>query len=58
MTSNWRSTFSRCGRWPRRRGADRPRQVIDPSIYEMTWVPKGRDLDLEQALLCRIKRTI
>jgi hypothetical protein len=30
--------------------------VIDPTWYEATWIPKGRDGDIEQILLARLKR--
>jgi hypothetical protein len=30
--------------------------VIDPTIYESNWIPKGRDMEIEQILLQQIKR--
>jgi hypothetical protein len=35
---------------------ERQYEVIDPSVLERTWIPKGRDPALEQAILQRIKR--
>jgi hypothetical protein len=34
---------------------ERQYEVIDPTIFEAQWIPKGRDLALEQAILRRIK---
>jgi hypothetical protein len=31
-------------------------EVIDPTVFEATWIPKGRDVDLEQVILQRIKQ--
>lgn len=30
-------------------------QVIDPTVFESNWIPMGRDIDMEQAILCRIR---
>jgi hypothetical protein len=34
---------------------DRQYQVIDPSVYEAAWIPRGRDTELEQLILQRLK---
>jgi hypothetical protein len=34
---------------------ERVYEVVDPTVYESTWIPKGRDVPLEQALLRRIQ---
>jgi hypothetical protein len=34
---------------------DRQYQVIDPSVYEASWIPRGRDTELEQLILQRLK---
>jgi hypothetical protein len=34
---------------------DRVYEVVDPTVFESTWIPKGRDEPLEQSLLRRIK---
>jgi hypothetical protein len=31
-------------------------EVIDPTIYEASWIPIGRDLKLEQVILHRLKQ--
>jgi hypothetical protein len=35
---------------------ERQYEVIDPTVFQTNWVPKGRDVDLEQVILQRIKR--
>src|SRR5262249_30884315 len=35
---------------------ERQFEVIDPTIYEASWIPLGRDIKLEQAILCRLKK--
>jgi hypothetical protein len=30
--------------------------VVDPTIFESSWIPRGRDLEIEQILLQRLKR--
>jgi hypothetical protein len=35
---------------------ERQYEVIDPAVLERTWIPKGRDTELEQAILQRIKQ--
>ena len=34
---------------------ERQFEVIDPTVFESTWIPKGQDVDIEQMLLERIK---
>jgi hypothetical protein len=34
---------------------DRQFEVIDPTFFESTWIFRGRDVPLEQELICRIK---
>jgi hypothetical protein len=34
---------------------ERQYEVIDPTVFEGNWIPKGRDVDLEQVILQRIK---
>jgi hypothetical protein len=34
---------------------DRQFEVIDPSVFEHNWIPLGRDIELEQAILKKIK---
>jgi hypothetical protein len=31
-------------------------EVIDPSVYEATWIPRGRDTAMEQLVLQRLKK--
>jgi len=35
---------------------ERQFEVIDPTLYESTWIPQGRDVPLEQAMLARLNR--
>ena len=35
---------------------ERQFEVIDPTVFESTWIPKGRDPEIEQAILQRIKK--
>jgi hypothetical protein len=35
---------------------ERQYEVIDPSVLERTWIPKGQDMELEQVILQRIKQ--
>ena len=35
---------------------ERQFEVIDPTIYEATWIPLGRDVKLEQVILARLKQ--
>ena len=37
---------------------DRQFEVIDPTFFESAWIFKGRDVPLEQELICRIKRRL
>jgi hypothetical protein len=37
---------------------ERQFEVIDPTVFESTWIPLGRDGELEQLLLQRIKRCL
>jgi hypothetical protein len=37
---------------------ERQFEVIDPTVFEATWIPKGRDTDIEQMLLEQIKRRL
>jgi hypothetical protein len=34
---------------------ERQYEVIDPTVFESNWIPIGRDTDLEQAILCKLK---
>jgi hypothetical protein len=34
---------------------EREYEVVDPTLLESGWLPRGRDPDIEQQLLCRIK---
>jgi hypothetical protein len=29
--------------------------VVDPTLFEANWIPKGRDVQVEQVLLCKLK---
>ena len=31
-------------------------EVIDPTVYEPTWIPRGRDTEMEQEILRRLKK--
>lgn len=33
-------------------------EVIDPSVFEAKWIPKGRDIAFEQMILCRLKKCL
>jgi hypothetical protein len=35
---------------------ERQYEVIDPTVFETTWVPLGRDLQIEQVMLQRLKK--
>lgn len=35
---------------------ERQYEVIDPTLYESTWIPMGRNCELEQLILQRIKK--
>jgi hypothetical protein len=35
---------------------ERQYEVIDPTIYESSWIPQGRNCELEQLILQRIKK--
>lgn len=35
---------------------ERQFEVIDPTVFEANWVPRGRDAELEQLILQRLKR--
>ena len=35
---------------------DRQFEVIDPTIYESNWIPLGRDCEMEQVILQRLKK--
>lgn len=37
---------------------ERQFEVIDPTVLDSLWIPKGRDTDIEQMLLERIKRRL
>jgi hypothetical protein len=37
---------------------DRTYEVIDPTVFESRWVPFGRDLEMEQAVLQRLKKCL
>jgi hypothetical protein len=37
---------------------DRQFEVVDPSVIEANWIPKGREENLEQAILQRIRHKI
>jgi len=37
---------------------ERQYEVIDPSVLERNWIPKGRDIELEQVILQRIKQCL
>ena len=37
---------------------ERQFEVIDPTIFEAGWIPRGRDVPLEQAILQQLKRTM
>jgi hypothetical protein len=30
-------------------------QIVDPTIFESNWIPKGRDIAMEQAIIQRLK---
>jgi hypothetical protein len=34
---------------------ERQYTVIDPTVFESNWIPRGRDLEIEQSLLQRLK---
>jgi hypothetical protein len=33
-------------------------EVIDPTVFEWTWIPRGRDTQIEQQLLTRMKKCL
>jgi hypothetical protein len=35
---------------------DRPYQVVDPAFVEINWIPRGRDVEMEQLILQRLKK--
>lgn len=35
----------------RQNSVDRQFEVVDPTVYETTWIPKGRDAHIEQSIL-------
>ncbi len=37
---------------------ERQYEVIDPTVFESRWIPRGRDADIEQLLLEQIKRKL
>jgi hypothetical protein len=37
---------------------ERQFEVIDPTIYESNWIPRGRDCEMEQLILQRIKKCL
>ncbi|MCI0461932.1 MAG: hypothetical protein L0Z62_33690 [Gemmataceae bacterium] len=37
---------------------ERTVEVIDPTVFEANWVPRGRDVEVEQQLLARLKRCL
>ncbi len=37
---------------------ERQFEVVDPTVFESTWVPRGRDTELEQVILCRLKKCL
>jgi hypothetical protein len=34
---------------------ERQYEVIDPAVYESNWIPLGRDVPVEQAILCKLR---
>ena len=34
---------------------ERQYTVIDPTLFEANWIPRGRDLEVEQVLLRKLK---
>ena len=37
---------------------ERPYEVIDPTLLEASWIPRGEDVDIEQQLLARIRNCL
>jgi len=37
---------------------DRTYEVVDPAYFESNWIPLGRDCELEQLILQRIKKCL
>jgi hypothetical protein len=37
---------------------ERPFEVVDPTLLEASWLPRGEDVDIEQQLLARIKKCL
>jgi hypothetical protein len=37
---------------------DRQFEVVDPAVIETNWIPKGREIYLEQEILKRINRDL
>jgi hypothetical protein len=35
---------------------ERKYEVVDPTLLESSWIPRGEDIDIEQQLLCRLKQ--
>jgi len=35
---------------------DRQFEVIDPTVFESNWIPRGRDTEMEQAILQRLRK--
>lgn len=34
---------------------DRQFEVVDPTLFESNWIPKGRDTSVEQLILCQLR---
>jgi hypothetical protein len=37
---------------------ERQYEVVDPTVFESNWIPKGRDVEVEQGLLARLKQCL
>ena len=37
---------------------ERPFEVVDPTLLEASWLPRGEDVDVEQQLLARIRKCL
>jgi hypothetical protein len=37
---------------------ERPFEVVDPTLLEANWLPRGEDVDVEQQLLARIRKCL
>ena len=39
----------------RENNVERQFEIVDPTLFESTWIPKGRDIAMEQLILQRLR---